>query len=168
MSGVASAWALLAAVVIQRLTELPIAARNTAALKSQGAVELGRSHYPAMVAVHTAWLIALAAWVAVTKPPLVLFWTYIYGALFIVRIWVMTSLGRFWTTRIITLPSAPLVRRGPYRFMRHPNYAVVAAEIAVLPLAFRAWALAVVFSIANAVMLSIRLRVEGEALKTRG
>jgi len=83
------------------------------------------------------------------------------------RVWVLATLGRYWTTRIITLPGAPLVRRGPYRWLRHPNYVVVAGEIAVLPLAFGAWQIAVVFSLANALVLWIRIRSEERALATR-
>jgi len=91
----------------------------------------------------------------------------LYGLLLGFRLWVMVSLGPYWTTRIITLPQAPLVRRGPYRFMRHPNYAVVAAEIAVLPLVFGAWHIAVVFSLLNLLLLRLRIRVEDAALASR-
>ena len=83
------------------------------------------------------------------------------------RVWVLATLGRYWTTRIITLPDAPLVRRGPYRFVRHPNYLIVAAEIAVLPLVFGAWQIALVFSILNLLLLSHRIRRENAALAGR-
>jgi methyltransferase len=83
------------------------------------------------------------------------------------RVWVLASLGRFWTTRVITLPGAPLVRRGPYRWFRHPNYLVVAGEILVLPLAFGAWEIAVIFSLANAAILTLRVRCEERALSPR-
>ena len=167
MASTLPAWLLLCAVAAERAIELPIANRNTAALKARGAVELGASHYPAIVIVHVAWLLALAAWIWWTKPSLSVLWTSLFLTVEILRVWVMISLGRYWTTRIITLPGAPLVRRGPYRFMRHPNYAVVVAEIAILPLALHAPVIAAVFSLANAIVLVIRVRVEKEALKAR-
>jgi len=91
----------------------------------------------------------------------------VYGLLQLARIWIVATLGPYWTTRIVTVPGAPLVRRGPYRFLRHPNYAVVCAEIAVLPLAFHAVEIAIVFSILNAALLSWRIRVEERALAQR-
>jgi methyltransferase len=95
--------------------------------------------------------------------PLLLAFAVLQG----LRLWVLMSLGRYWTTRVITLPDAPLVRRGPYRFLRHPNYLVVAAEIAVLPLAFGAWAVAAVFSALNAALLAWRISLEDHALAPR-
>ncbi len=91
----------------------------------------------------------------------------VFALLQAARLWVIASLGRYWTTRIITLPGAPIVRRGPYRWLRHPNYAIVAAEIAVLPLAFGAWPIAVVFSGLNALLLRHRIRLEEQALAPR-
>jgi methyltransferase len=159
------AWLLLGAVALQRAVELLIARRNTAALKARGAVEVGAGHYPVIIVLHVTWLAALAAWIAWMRPSLSLPWTLLFLAVELARVWVMVSLGRHWTTRIIILPGAPLVRDGPYRFLRHPNYAVVIAEIAILPLALHGPAIAIVFSIANAAVLLIRLREEEEALK---
>jgi methyltransferase len=155
---------ILALVTLQRLAELVIARRNTRALLARGAYEVAPGHYPLIVAVHTLWLATLW-WLARGKP---IIWPLI--ALFVLlqlgRLWVLATLGSRWTTRIIVLPEAPLVRTGPYRFVSHPNYAVVVAEIAVLPLAFGLWEAALVFSLLNAAVLVVRIRAEGRALQT--
>lgn len=157
---------IVLAVALQRLAELVYARRNTARLRRAGAVEVGAGHYPLIVLLHAAWLVSLlvvAGRVEAPSWPLIA----IYGLLQPVRLWVIATLGRFWTTRILTLPGAPLVARGPYRLCRHPNYAVVAAEVAILPLAFGAWQLALIFSVANGLLLGWRIRVEDEALRSR-
>jgi methyltransferase len=153
-------------VALERLGELVYARRNTRALLAAGAYEIGRAHYPLIVLLHLCWLIAVYAAADKGAPPVWL-WIAIYLALQAARYWVIASLGRFWTTRIIVMPDAPLVRRGPYRWIEHPNYAVVIAEIAVLPLAFRAYAVAAVFSALNGVLLAWRLRIENAALAMR-
>ena len=126
---------LIGLVAAERLIELVISRRHERALRAQGAVEIGAAHYPFIVAVHAGWLAALAVWVLVLPPVLNPALTVAYLALQPVRVWVIASLGPYWTTRIISLPSAPLMRRGPYRWLRHPNYTVVVLEIAILPLA---------------------------------
>ncbi|ULJ70892.1 isoprenylcysteine carboxyl methyltransferase family protein [Rhizobium gallicum] len=156
--------ALLTFVTIQRLGELVLSRRNTAALLAKGARETGAEHYPYMVALHTAWIGGL--WLLASDRPVNLVWFGIFMLLQIVRLWVLATLKERWTTRIIVLPEAPLVRSGPYRFIRHPNYAVVAGEIAVLPLAFGMPLYAAAFTILNALMLAIRIRAENAALKT--
>ena len=158
--------AVLGLVVLQRLAELVLAARNTSRLRKAGAFELDARGYPAFVLLHGAWLLSLALFVPATAPPS---WPLlaVYAVLQLGRVWVLASLGRHWTTRIIVLPGAPLVRRGPYRFVRHPNYLIVAAEIAVLPLAFGAVAIAVVFSLANLVLVTRRIAIEERALARR-
>jgi methyltransferase len=157
---------ILAAVTLQRLVELIHSRRNAARLIAAGGIEAGRQHYPALVALHAAWLgtlwLLVPGDVAIVWPFLGLFVLLQFG-----RVWVLWHLGRFWTTRIITLPGAPLVAGGPYRFCRHPNYLVVAGEIASLPLAFGAWQVAVIFTLANAAVLAWRIRVENAALATR-
>lgn len=160
-------YAILALVAGQRLGELVIARRNTRALMARGAVEIGAAHYPYIVAVHASWLAALAAWVALQAPMVNVPLLIVFVALQAGRLWVLWSLGPYWTTRIITLPGAPLVRRGPYRFVRHPNYVVVVLEIAVLPLVFGAGIVAAVFSVFNAVVLFVRIRSENQALAPR-
>lgn len=157
---------VLGLVVLQRLAELILAQRNTRRLLAKGAVEVGRGHYPLIVALHAAWIAVLALTVPADAPaswPLLGLFLVLQAA----RIWVIASLGPYWTTRIITLTAAPLVRRGPYRWLRHPNYLVVVLEIAVLPLAFGAVWIALVFSLLNAVLLWHRIRVEAEALAGR-
>lgn len=156
--------ALLLLVTAQRLIELVIARRNDARLRAAGGVEYGAGHYPFMLALHAAWLIGL--WAMATRIAPSLAWVAGYLVLQGLRLWTLCSLGRRWTTRVIVVPGAPLVRRGPYRFMRHPNYAIVAAEIFVLPMAFGLTVYAIVFSVLNALVLAIRLLVEERALST--
>ena len=157
---------LVALVALQRLLELVLSRRNTARLLAAGAQEVGANHYPLIVALHVGWLAAL--WAAVpASAPISWPWFEVYLALECGRAWAMLTLGRYWTTRIIHLPGAPLVRAGPYRFCRHPNYAIVCGEIAVLPLVFGQWQIALAFSILNAAVLAWRIRVENAALATR-
>lgn len=155
--------AVLALVTLQRLAELALARRNTRALLARGAVEVGAEHYPAIVALHAAWLLGLWVLAPARAPSLPLL--ALFGMLQIGRVWVLATLRGRWTTRIIVLPGAPLVRSGPYRFIAHPNYAVVAAEILVLPLAFGLVTYALVFTALNAVALAVRLRAEDRALR---
>jgi methyltransferase len=150
---------LLAFVTMERLAELWLARRNTAALLAKGAYEAAPGHYPLILLLHTSWLLGL--WAIGWALPVNLFWLAVFLALQIPRIWVLATLGRRWTTRIIVLPGAPLVSSGPYRFVTHPNYLVVVAEIAVLPLCLGLPWYALVFSLANAVVLWIRIRAEG-------
>jgi methyltransferase len=161
------AFALLLFVTLQRLAELVHARRNTRRLLAEGAVEIGASHYPLIVLIHATWLGSLWLWLADGR---VEFSTtaasaYLFVQLF--RAWVMASLGRYWTTRILVPREAPLVQRGPYRFLKHPNYVVVAAEIALLPLALGAWPLAVIFSMLNAAVIAWRIHVEETSLALR-
>ena len=154
--------AIVGLVAVQRVAELAYARRNTARLLAAGATEAGAKHYPLIVAVHAAWLIALVVFVpAMAVPNFALLAVFV--GLQLCRLWVVASLGAYWTTRIIVPAGVPTVHTGPYRFMRHPNYVVVAGEIAVLPLAFGAWAIAVVFTILNAAVLLHRIRVENAA-----
>ena len=155
------AW-LVAFLVAQRLAELALATRNTRRLRNAGGVEFGAAHYPLMVALHACWLLGL--------------WTYGHDrsiepiglAAFVVlqagRVWVIASLGSRWTTRVIVVPGSVAVVRGPYRWLRHPNYLIVALEIAVVPLALGLPLFALVFSLLNAALLAYRIRVENRAL----
>ena len=154
--------AILGFVTLQRLAELALSKANTRALIAAGGREHAPGHYPLIVAVHAAWLAALW-WLAPGQPvhvPLLL----LFVLLQIGRVWVIRTLGPRWTTRIITLPGAPLVQAGPYRFVSHPNYLVVIGEIAVLPLVFGLWEVALLFSLLNAAVLVIRIRAENQAL----
>ncbi len=153
-------------VAAQRLAELIYSRGNARRLLAEGGVEHGAGRYPLLVLLHAAWLAALFFFVS---PEAAVSWLVIglYLLLQAARLWVVASLGRFWTTRVITLPDAPLVQRGPYRWLKHPNYLVIVAEIAVLPLAFGAWELALGFSLANAALLADRIRIEETALAPR-
>lgn len=161
-----TAYLIIALVVLQRAGELVLANRNTQKLKARGGIEAGEGHYRLMVLLHMAWLMAVL-WLI--PAPVVIHWGWLalYLVLQALRVWVIASLGPYWTTRIITVPGEALVRRGPYRFVRHPNYMIVAGEILVLPLVFGEILVAVVFSIANAAMLVWRIRAEEAALAGR-
>jgi methyltransferase len=153
---------VVAFLVVQRLTELAWAMRNTLRLRDAGGVEFGAAHYPLMVALHAFWLLSL--WVyghdrSVDQLGLAAFVILQAG-----RIWVIASLGSRWTTRVIVVPGAPAVARGPYRWLRHPNYLIVVLEIAVVPLALGLPLLALVFSLLNAAVLAYRIHVENRAL----
>ena len=154
--------ALLAFVTLQRVVELPLAQANTKRLLAAGGHEVGASHYPLIVALHAAWLITLW-WLAPGRPidiPFLLLFLLIEAG----RVWVLRTLGPRWTTRIIVVPGEQLVAAGPYRFVRHPNYLVVIGEVAVLPLVFGLWDIAIIFSLLNAAILTIRIRAENRAL----
>ena len=153
---------LLGFVTFSRVGELWLARRNTAALLARGAIEVAPGHYPLIVAMHALWLASL--WAFGTDHPVQSGWLVAFLILQVARIWVLQTLGSRWTTRIITLPGEVLVSRGPFRFLRHPNYAVVIGEIAVLPLTLGLPWLALLFSIANAVVLTIRIKAENVGL----
>lgn len=163
----AVAWAILAYIVAQRLAELAYARRNTRRLLAAGAFEVGAAHYPFIVALHAAWLAALAAWLAMQPRALAWPWAAVFVLAQAGRFWVIASLGRFWTTRIIVAPDASLVRRGPYRFIKHPNYVVVAVELLAVPMMIGAVEIAVAFTVLNAAMMVVRIRAEDRALATR-
>ena len=157
---------VLGLVVLQRLGELAVAARNTRDLRAAGAIELDAGGYPLFVLLHAAWLVSLAVLVPASTAPS---WPLlaVFAALQLGRLWVIASLGRYWTTRIIVPPARPPVGHGPYRFFRHPNYLIVVAEIAILPLAFGAIGIATVFSAANLALLARRVMIEERALAPR-
>ena len=157
---------LLLLVALQRVGELVYARRNEAHLRQRGGVEVGAAHYPLFILLHGSWLIVLALavpWDAPVSWPLIAAFLLLQAG----RVWVIASLGPYWTTRIITVPGAPLVRSGPYRWVKHPNYLVVALEIPLLPLvAGQVW-LAIGFGLANLALLAWRIRVENRALADR-
>ena len=161
---ISAAVLILALVTLQRLGELWLSHRNTKRLVAEGAVEHGAGHYALAIGLHAAWLIAL--WFLAPDEPINWWLLGFYLLIQVARVWVIASLGRRWTTRIIVLPDAPLVSRGPYRFVDHPNYLVVALEIAVLPLVFGLIELALLFSVLNGMVLFIRIRAENAALRS--
>ncbi|MDB5534448.1 MAG: putative transrane protein [Hyphomicrobiales bacterium] len=153
---------ILSFVTLQRLAELVWARRNTRALLAKGAYEVAPEHYPHIVAVHAAWLLGL--WIVAWNTPVNLFWLAIFAVLQGLRVWVLFVLGPRWTTRLLIMPGETLVRSGPYRYLSHPNYAVVAGEIAALPLAFGQPLLALLFTLVNGVILYTRIKAENRAL----
>ncbi len=153
---------ILGLVTLQRIAELILSYHNTRGLMARGAVEVVPRHYPLMVAVHAAWLISL--WAFGHDQPVQMIALLVYLVLQGLRFWVMRTLGSRWTTRIIILPGERLVSAGPYRYLSHPNYAVVVSEIAVLPLVFGLPEIAIIFTILNAVVLFIRISAENRAL----
>jgi methyltransferase len=157
---------LLGLVALQRLIELAHGRNNTARLRRLGAVEADVGGYAFFVLLHAGWLASLAVFVPAATPPEWLL-IVVFALLQLGRAWVIVTLGRYWTTRIVTLPDAPLVRTGPFRYLRHPNYLLVVAEIAVLPLAFGAFAIAAIFSALNLVLIARRIRIEERVLAPR-
>jgi methyltransferase len=157
---------ILGLVTLQRLGELVLARRNTDRLRAQGAHEVAAGHYPLIVGLHAAWLAGLWYFVVWRAPDMAvnLMWLGVFVVLQALRVWVIATLGPRWTTRIMVLPGAPLVTRGPYRFVSHPNYCVVAAEILVLPLVFGLVWYGIAFSVLNAAVLWLRIRAEEAAL----
>jgi methyltransferase len=155
---------ILLLVTAQRLVELDIARRHTKALLARGAYEVGAGHYPLIVAVHAAWLASL--WLLALERPINWLLIAAYALLQGLRIWILATLGERWTTRIIVLPGAPLIKRGPFRLLKHPNYVVVIGEIALLPLAFGLIWIALIFSLLNAAVLAIRIKAEGQGLSS--
>lgn len=156
-------------VFIQRFIELGLARRNAIWMKERGGVEFGAAHYPLVVLIHVLFLVSLTVEVIVFKPAPPLFLVLFYLTIFILaqigRWWIIRSLGRWWNTRIFVLPRARVIRRGPYRWLRHPNYVVVMLEFISAPLIFGALFTAVFFSVLNFIVLRcIRIPVEERAL----
>jgi methyltransferase len=153
-------------VALQRLGELMLSNYNTKHLLARGGREVGGGHYPVMVLLHFSWLVAIVVMTPLDAWPN--WWLVgVFVLLQLVRVWVLATLGPYWTTRVITVDGAPLVMGGPFRFVRHPNYWVVVAEIAVLPLAFGQWSIAIVWSVLNALLLRHRIAIESAALEPR-
>lgn len=161
---------LVVAVGVERLAELVVATRNARWAFAHGGVESGRGHYPVMAAMHTAFLVACIAEVAVADRPFLPWLGWPMLALVVasqaLRWWCVATLGHQWNTRVIVVPGLPLVSAGPYRWLRHPNYVAVVVEVVALPLVHTAWVTALVFTLANAAVLAVRIPVEERALAT--
>ncbi|MDM7955001.1 isoprenylcysteine carboxylmethyltransferase family protein [Blastomonas sp.] len=164
--GWAAAWVVLAVLTVQRLGELVYAQKNTKALLARGAVEHGRSHYPVMVGIHASFLAAL--WLSTpAQAPMLWPLLIVFALLQIARLWVLATLGPYWTTRIISSPDFPRISGGPYRLVRHPNYWVVTLEILTIPLIFGHLEIAAVWTVLNFGILFVRIRAENAALIQR-
>ncbi|RYE17592.1 MAG: hypothetical protein EOP51_23620 [Sphingobacteriales bacterium] len=149
--------------IIQRLSELYIARRNQKWLLQQGAVEHGREHYPFMVTLHTLFIVSLIAEYSLRDgPPISFIFLVIFIALLLFKFWVISSLGKYWNTRIYRVPNFTPINKGPFQWLRHPNYMEVVCEIAVIPLVFHLYYTAVVFTLLNAAMLYVRIGVENK------
>lgn len=162
-----SLWAalFLLYVIAERLIELPIATRNTKRLKGQGGIEHSPHHYPLIVAVHTLWILAMV--VFGYDNMVSTFWLVVYAVLQILRVYILGTLGKRWTTRIIVLPGEAKVTKGPFALVPHPNYLLVIAEIMVAPLVLGLWEVAAIFGALNAGVLVIRISAEERAWAAR-
>ena len=163
-----AAVALMAFIISQRLIELVWANRNTKRLLALGGKEFSPKHYSLIVALHTSWILAIL--VFVLRDPAVQisnFYLTFFGILTAFRAWILVTLGSYFTTKIISLPGAPLRRSGPYRFVKHPNYILVVCEIIVVPMIFGFWQIAAIWGIANIGILAFRIQEEELALKER-
>ena len=160
----------IGAICIERLAELVVSSRHAAAMKARGGVEYGAGHYPAMVALHVGLLLGCVVEPVVADRPFIpaLGWSMVAVVLAAqaLRWWCIATLGEQWSTRVIVAPTLPLVTSGPYRWLRHPNYVAVVAEGVALPLVHTAWVTAVTFTVLNAALLTVRIRIENAALST--
>jgi methyltransferase len=159
------AWVLML-TICSRVIELAISALNSRQLRARGWREVGAGHYPLFVVLHLSLLAAVALTTPVNRRPI---WALIciLGVLQVLRFWTILSLGRAWTTRIITCDTAPLSTSGPYRFIRHPAYAIVSIEVLTLPMAFRNWPVALVWSALNILLLRHRIATEDAIISVR-
>ena len=155
-------------IIIQRIVELTIARKNEKWMKEQGAIEYGKNHYKWMVLVHVGFFISLMIEVIVFQKKMIAIWPFLLSVFFllqIARVWVIASLGKFWNTKIIVLPGANIVTKGPYKYIKHPNYFIVTLELLVIPIMFQAYVTALCFLIFNQIILSIRISAEEKALR---
>lgn len=161
-------YAVFTFLIVQRLTELAVARRNREWMMRRGGQEAGANHYPLMVAMHIGFFVSLwveTAWRGYSRSSAWMVLLLLLAAVQFLRYWALMALGRYWNTRIIFVPGDKIVRKGPYRFLRHPNYLVVMIEIALIPLLFHAYLTSFAFSFLNAWMMRYRIRIEEEALR---
>lgn len=159
-------WIFFSFLILLRLAELIVSRRNEQWLLAHGAVEYGKEHYPFMIALHASFFVSLVIeyiWRGTAHYSPVLMVLFVILILF--KAWVISSLGTYWNTKIYRAPDFPLIDKGPYQYFKHPNYMIVIAEIAIIPLAFHLYCTAIVFSALNALMLMVRIREENKALR---
>jgi methyltransferase len=150
-------------VIIQRLSELYIARGNEKWLRSQGAVEYGKEHYPFIVALHTLFIISIIVEYILRGNTLIDFvFLILFALLLLFKFWALSSLGKYWNTKIFRVPGAGPVKKGPYKLFKHPNYFIVVCEIAIIPIVFHLYYTAIIFTVLNAIMLTVRIRVENK------
>jgi methyltransferase len=150
-------------VIFQRLMELVVARRNEKWSRGQGAVEYGKNHYPYMVMLHTAFIVAMAVEYYYKGGKFSWPFMLIFVLLLSVKVWVIASLGKYWNTKILRVPHAPFIKKGPYKLFKHPNYFIVVCEIVVIPMVFGLYITAIVFTVLNAAMLTVRIKAEEQA-----
>ena len=156
-------------IVFQRLIELVIAKRNERFMKEKGALEFGKGHYPLIFIIHSLFFVSFLFEVVYYKQelsPLWLCFLFLFLLTQVGRIWALLSLGVYWNTKILVLPNAPTIKKGPYRILKHPNYLIVSLEFLIIPVLFQAYITATIFSVLNAIILAIRIPTEEKALKT--
>ncbi|MEK4147602.1 isoprenylcysteine carboxyl methyltransferase family protein [Robertmurraya sp. FSL W8-0741] len=159
---------LMIVLIMQRLTELVIARRNEKWMKKQGGIEVGQAHYPYLVMLHVLFILSFTVEVVVLQRSIHPSWPFILVLFLLTQIgrgWVIYSLGRYWNTKIIVVPDVKLVKKGPYRFLKHPNYVIVAVEFIIIPLLYEAYITSVVFTLLNIWILSVRIPTEEQALQ---
>jgi len=150
-------------VIIQRLSELYIAKGNEKWLRSQGAVEYGKEHYPFIVALHTLFIISIIVeYILRGNTPIDFVFLILFALLLLFKFWALSSLGKYWNTKIFRVPGAGPVKKGPYKIFKHPNYFIVICEIAIIPMVFHLYYTAIIFTVLNAIMLTVRIRVENK------
>jgi len=158
---------LVCLLIFQRISELFLAARNERWMKQQGGVEFGGKHYRLMVAMHSMFLVCFIAEKVIfnkESSPVFLPLLFLFLLAQILRIWAIRSLGRYWNTKIMVVPGASVIRKGPYRYIKHPNYLVVSIEIGIIPLLFSAYITFALFTLLNVFILSVRISNEEKAL----
>ena len=150
-------------VIIQRLSELYIAKGNEKWLRSQGAVEYGKEHYLFIVALHTLFIISIIVeYILRGNTPIDFVFLILFVLLLLFKFWALSSLGKYWNTKIFRVPGASPVKKGPYKLFKHPNYFIVICEIAIIPMVFHLYYTAIIFTVLNAIMLTVRIRVENQ------
>ena len=153
-------------IILLRTGELILSRRNEKWLLQNQAVEYGKKHYPFIVALHVLFLISLIVEYTISRPiSYSLYFLIYFFMLLLFKIWVISSLGKFWNTKIYRAPSFPLVKKGPYKYFKHPNYLIVIGEIAVIPLVFHLYYTSLIFTFLNAIMLWVRIKEENKALQ---
>ena len=150
-------------VILQRLSELYIAQRNEKWLRAQGAIEYGQSHYLYIVALHTLFIISIIVeYYFRSNSPINYIFLILFILLLLFKFWALSSLGKYWNTKIFRVPGSGPVKKGPYKLFKHPNYFIVICEIAIIPLVFHLYYTAIIFTVLNAIMLSVRIKVENK------
>jgi len=149
--------------ILQRLSELYIARKNEKWLLQQGAIQYGQNHYPFIIALHTSFIISIIVeYILRGGPPI----SWVFLVLFLLvlsfKFWALSSLGKYWNTKIYRIPGVYPVKKGPYKFLKHPNYMEVVCEIAVIPLVFHLYYTAIIFTVLNAIILTVRITVENK------